>query len=143
HGCVDGVSAACARQGTQRGTDGGSGGQAEKRAGCDGREVHRQARAPGRGGFIAGEQGMTVTQVMGWGCVAALSVSLALARVHPFGDAGLYARRDDAEVIPAGAGMPADVRRMLENKCADCHSSVTRAPFYGRFAPISWLLERD
>ena len=32
---------------------------------------------------------------------------------------------------------------MLVNKCADCHSNETKAPVYGRFAPVSWLMERD
>jgi cytochrome c len=39
--------------------------------------------------------------------------------------------------------MPPPVRAMLESKCADCHSDRTRAPLYGRFAPVSWLMERD
>jgi cytochrome c len=28
-------------------------------------------------------------------------------------------------------------------KCADCHSTQTRMPLYGRFVPLSWLMERD
>jgi cytochrome c len=39
--------------------------------------------------------------------------------------------------------VPSDVRAILFTKCADCHSAQTRAPFYGRFAPVSWLLESD
>jgi cytochrome c len=41
------------------------------------------------------------------------------------------------------AQVPSEVRSFLVNKCADCHSMQTRTPFYGRFAPVSWLLERD
>jgi cytochrome c len=80
---------------------------------------------------------------MGWACAFTVATSLALARVHPSGDAGLYAGRGTVRPIPETSAIPTDVRRMLEAKCADCHSSVTKAPFYGRFAPISWLLERD
>jgi cytochrome c len=66
--------------------------------------------------------------------------SLLLARVHPFGDAGLYAGKSTAlEHMTA----PPEVKAVLEAKCADCHSSGTRAPLYGRFAPVSWLMERD
>ena len=32
---------------------------------------------------------------------------------------------------------------MLSAKCANCHSAQTEAPIYGRFAPVSWLMERD
>jgi cytochrome c len=39
--------------------------------------------------------------------------------------------------------VPPAVRETLTEKCADCHSAQTRAPLYGRFAPISWLMERD
>jgi cytochrome c len=77
-----------------------------------------------------------------------LIVSLALARIHPFGDARLYAQKSG----PAGRGgphlmehasMPDDVRAILTTKCADCHSEQPQIPIYGRLAPISWLLERD
>jgi cytochrome c len=74
---------------------------------------------------------------------AALLVSALMARVHPFGDAGLYR----AEAAPAPllehAAIPQEVRELLVAKCADCHSMETRAPLYGRFAPVSWLMERD
>ncbi len=43
----------------------------------------------------------------------------------------------------ADSAVPEGVRVTLTNKCADCHSYQTHAPFYGRLAPISWLLERD
>jgi cytochrome c len=41
------------------------------------------------------------------------------------------------------SAIPADVRKVLVTKCADCDSMGMHAPLYGRFAPISWLLERD
>jgi cytochrome c len=70
----------------------------------------------------------------------AFAGSLLLARVHPFGDARLYS----ASATQAQVGsIPSGVRDILLTKCADCHSSQPSVPFYGRFAPISWLLERD
>jgi cytochrome c len=39
--------------------------------------------------------------------------------------------------------VPAEVRRILTEKCADCHSNQPSAPFYGKLAPASWLIERD
>jgi cytochrome c len=66
---------------------------------------------------------------------------LLLARAHPFGDAGLYAKRGTP--IMQNSGMPSNVSETLMTKCADCHSTQTRAPLYGRLAPFSWLMERD
>jgi len=76
-------------------------------------------------------------------CVGVLMASLLLARVHPFGDAGLYAGNSAGAPVLKNAQVPAEVRAMLTEKCADCHSAQTHAPFYGHFAPVSWLLERD
>jgi cytochrome c len=41
------------------------------------------------------------------------------------------------------SGMPAAARDVLRAKCADCHSTATRWPFYAHLAPGSWLIERD
>jgi cytochrome c len=84
-------------------------------------------------------------------CGGALAIScssLLLARAHPFGDAGLYASRIEprpvlGQELPEHAAVPPAVREMLSAKCADCHSAQTRAPIYARFAPASWLMERD
>jgi len=73
----------------------------------------------------------------------ALAASLLLARVHPFGDAGLYGANPSRPPNLEHASIPPQVRDILVAKCADCHSAQTRSPFYGHFAPISWLMERD
>ncbi len=77
-----------------------------------------------------------------YGAVAVL-LSLALARVHPFGNAGLYAAKDVETPILEHSAVPPEARGILVAKCANCHSNQTRSPFYGRFAPTSWLMERD
>jgi hypothetical protein len=38
---------------------------------------------------------------------------------------------------------PAEVRGILERACYDCHSNLTRWPWYSRVAPASWLVARD
>jgi cytochrome c len=83
--------------------------------------------------------------VRGVGSIPALAVaaSLLLAHVHPFGNAGLYAATAPQAPIQNQTSIPTDVRALLMNKCSDCHSTQTRTPLYGHFAPISWLLERD
>lgn len=70
-------------------------------------------------------------------------ISIAMARVHPFGDAGLYSSRTASSPLLVDASVPPQVRGILVEKCADCHSTFTRVPFYGRFAPASWLMESD
>ena len=77
------------------------------------------------------------------GCVMLCMTSLLLGRVHPFGDAALYAPKAAPGPIMAHSSVPPDVRATLEAKCADCHSMQTRPYIYGRFAPVSWLMERD
>jgi cytochrome c len=76
------------------------------------------------------------------GCIVALTASLLLARVHPFGDAALNAQPRGTPVTDL-ADISPNVRETLMTKCADCHSTQTRVPLYGRFAPFSWLMERD
>jgi cytochrome c len=72
-----------------------------------------------------------------------MMTSLLLARAHPFGDAGLYAAKAAQAPIMEHSSVPPEVRATLAVKCADCHSTQTRSPIYGRFAPLSWLVERD
>jgi len=73
----------------------------------------------------------------------AFVVSLALARIHPFGNAGLYAAKAAETTIMEHSQVPPEVRAILVAKCADCHSTQTRSPFYGQFAPVSWMMESD
>jgi cytochrome c len=76
-------------------------------------------------------------------CAVAIVASLLLAQVHPFGNAGLYAASLAQAPIMEHGNVPPDVRAILIAKCADCHTTQTHAPLYGRFAPTSWLMERD
>lgn len=85
---------------------------------------------------------MKIARFLGLACLVLMPVSLLLARVHPFGDPGLYAKRAPATFVE-DAHVPPDVRSLLAAKCADCHSDQVRTPLYGRFAPISWLMEAD
>jgi cytochrome c len=73
---------------------------------------------------------------------AALTASLVLGAVHPFGDAGMFTPSSSAPTIDRAA-IPPEVRAILLAKCADCHSLQTHAPLYGHLAPASWLMERD
>ena len=77
------------------------------------------------------------------GALVGALASLLLGRTHPLGNAGLYTSRYAPAEIMEHAPVPPEVRAILTAKCADCHSAEARVPLYGRFAPVSWLLERD
>jgi cytochrome c len=67
---------------------------------------------------------------------------MCLGLVHPFGDPRVEPAKGLGTLLE-GAKMPADAKKVLVTKCADCHSSETRWPVYARVAPGSWLIERD
>ena len=71
----------------------------------------------------------------------ALGLSFLLSFVPVSGNP----RKVDTAAGPllAGAQSPDGLRRVIAQKCADCHSAQTRWPLYSRFAPASWLLEHD
>jgi len=77
------------------------------------------------------------------GGALALAASLLLARVHPFGNAGLFGTSGAEDSVMENSSVPPEVRSLLTSKCADCHSNQVRTPIYGHFAPVSWLMERD
>jgi cytochrome c len=70
-----------------------------------------------------------------------LGASFAASWIHPWGDP----RTSDppGAAILGASSAPEKVRGIFEAKCADCHSNSPRRPVYSRFAPASWLIERD
>jgi cytochrome c len=72
----------------------------------------------------------------------AVATAFGLPLVHPFGNPRA-ASKGNRETLLVGSSMPEDARRVLVNKCADCHSEATHWPVYSRAAPVSWLVERD
>jgi cytochrome c len=67
---------------------------------------------------------------------------VGLSLIHPFGNPRVEPARG-LDTLLQGANMPADAKKVLVTKCADCHSNETRWPAYARVAPGSWLIERD
>lgn len=39
--------------------------------------------------------------------------------------------------------MPESVKTVFDKACRDCHTNGTRWPWYGRVAPVSWMLAHD
>lgn len=67
---------------------------------------------------------------------------VSMGFVHPFGNPRVAAEKGRGPLLE-GAQMPAEAKKVLLTKCADCHSNETRWPIYARIAPGSWLIERD
>ena len=40
-------------------------------------------------------------------------------------------------------GMPPDMAQSFQRACGDCHSNLTKWPWYSRVAPVSWMVRRD
>jgi cytochrome c len=68
--------------------------------------------------------------------------SVGLATTHPFGNPRTEPRKGLGTLLQH-AELPADAKKVLVTKCADCHSNETRWPVYAHVAPGSWLIERD
>ena len=68
--------------------------------------------------------------------------AVGMAFIHPFGNPRVEPAKG-LDTLLRGAKLPAEAKRVLVNKCADCHSSEIRWPVYARVAPGSWLIERD
>ncbi len=49
----------------------------------------------------------------------------------------------DAAAAPGDIDAPPQIAALLHRACYDCHSNRTRWPWYGRVAPVSWLVARD
>jgi cytochrome c len=80
------------------------------------------------------------------GLAVLVVISLVLGLAHPFGNprATTMAATDaPSTLLLEHALIPVEVKSVLRQKCADCHSLQTRWPWYGRFAPASWLMESD
>jgi hypothetical protein len=45
--------------------------------------------------------------------------------------------------VEAALQTPAQVEAILNRACKDCHSNMTRWPWYSRLAPVSWVISHD
>ncbi|MEJ5368030.1 MAG: heme-binding domain-containing protein [Bryobacteraceae bacterium] len=72
-----------------------------------------------------------------WALIAVIVLFAGMQTVRP--------ERSNPKVHPdltlaAQYEVPADVQRILERSCGDCHSNRTRWPWYSHVAPASWFL---
>ena len=47
------------------------------------------------------------------------------------------------QALEANLEVPPAVSAILARVCRNCHSNETKWPWYGRVAPLKWVLERD
>lgn len=47
------------------------------------------------------------------------------------------------QTLAASVHVPPDAAAILKRSCGDCHSHLTRWPWYSNVAPVSWLVVRD
>lgn len=72
--------------------------------------------------------------------VAAAILAAGCSLIHPFGNPS---SRSTKTPILNGAEIDPGTLGLIQRACQNCHSSNTELPFYGRIAPMSWLLARD
>ena len=72
--------------------------------------------------------------IVKWGLLG-IGLALALAQLVPVDRSN--------PPIQGEVEAPAQVRAILRRACYDCHANETVWPWYGRVAPVSWLLARD
>jgi hypothetical protein len=80
------------------------------------------------------------------GLAVLVVLSLVLGLAHRFGNpraTTTVATDAPSTLLLEDALMPVEVSSVLRQKCGDCHSTQTRWPWYGRFAPVSWLMEKE
>ena len=96
-----------------------------------------QTGCPGSGAFPdPGKYAARIAILLG----VTIALLIVLSTIHPWGNLRATA---PTSALLAGTPVPANVRDVLEHKCADCHSDNTHWPAYSRIAPASWLIERD
>ena len=50
---------------------------------------------------------------------------------------------DPLHAFAADTTVPASVRAALERSCSDCHSNMTRWPWYSAVTPVNYFIARD
>ena len=71
---------------------------------------------------------------------AAAILAAGCSLIHPFGKINSPAMKGP---ILRGAQIDSETLGLIQRACQNCHSFNTELPFYGRIAPMSWLMARD
>lgn len=71
---------------------------------------------------------------------AAAILAAGCSLIYPFGK--INSRAMKAPILN-GAEIHPETLGLIQRACQNCHSFNTVLPFYGRIAPMSWLMARD
>lgn len=74
---------------------------------------------------------------LAWGVLAGLAV-LIVGQVVPYGRA-----HSNPPATQAARFVDPAVRQIVADSCNDCHSNLTKWPWYTSVAPASWLVQSD
>ena len=80
---------------------------------------------------------MTLRKAILW-IVAILVAGFLLLQVVPYGHA-----HDNPPVVGEPNWDSPRTRALAKSACFDCHSNLTKWPWYSNIAPVSWLVQRD
>lgn len=83
---------------------------------------------------------MTMNKILKYAAIAGAVVAIGIQFIRP--------ERTNPGIEPlnnllAQTSLPGDVRATVESSCFDCHSNLTRWPWYSEVAPASWLVSYD
>lgn len=76
-------------------------------------------------------------KVLKWTAVVLAALFAAMQFVRP---ARTNPPVDESRVIGAHLSVTPEVAAILDRSCNDCHSNLTRWPWYSNFAPVSWFV---
>ncbi|MCD6727788.1 MAG: heme-binding domain-containing protein [Solirubrobacteraceae bacterium] len=77
-----------------------------------------------------------VGRALGWGALGLVGL-LLVAQLVPYG------RDHGNPPVTKAAALDPATRQIVAVACADCHSNLTRWPWYTHVAPASWLAQSD
>jgi hypothetical protein len=78
-----------------------------------------------------------VSKILKWTAIILVALFAALQFIRP---ARTNPPVDESRTIQAQAHIPPQVAAILDRSCNDCHSNLTRWPWYSNVAPVSWFL---
>src|ERR1044071_9091520 len=76
-------------------------------------------------------------KILKWTAVVLAALFGALQFVRP---ARTNPPVDESRTIAAHLSVTPEVAAILDRSCNDCHSNVTRWPWYSNVAPVSWFV---
>lgn len=78
-----------------------------------------------------------VRKILKWTAIGLASIFAALQFIRP---ARTNPPVDESRTIQAHAHVSPQVAAILDRSCNDCHSNLTRWPWYSNIAPVSWFV---